>query len=78
MTSINEIIDNLKDRGSTRDRNEAIQALGGLPDGGLCVIRAQQLELASNVLERQGHDSLANACRESAKMLRQIAMPTVT
>lgn len=71
MTSIPEIIENLKDRGSTRDRNEAIEALERLPDLSMCIIRAGQLELAANALERYGHGSMAEACRDSAKMLRQ-------
>lgn len=73
MPSIAEIIENLKDRGSTRDRNEAIEALEGLPHGGTCIIRAAQIELAANYLDRHGNNAMADACRDAAKLLRQAA-----
>jgi hypothetical protein len=44
---------------------------------GLAVIRAAQLDIAAEHLDRNGILSLGTACRESAKLLRDFAVPAV-
>lgn len=51
-------------------------ALGMMPNGGICIVRAAQLDIAAESLARHGIESLSEACREAAAMLRQVAMPS--